>query len=95
MESIWKQPLEVIGDQTFVLPEGSEILCVQVQHDHPCIWFKVPNVENQPQLKHPDAARRFRMIGTGEIKNKIEGKYIGTVQLKDGFLVLHLYEVDL
>jgi hypothetical protein len=61
------------------------ILCVQVQHGVPRIWARVS----------PDApmqTRHFRVAGTGHNLGSNVGRYIGTVQLEWGSLVLHVFE---
>lgn len=85
MRTIWKFPLEVIDEQRVEMPEGAEILCVQVQAGVPCLWAVVI----------PDAAKVKRTIavyGTGHpMKVKRADTYIGSFQLQGGFLVFHVY----
>ena len=87
MKKIFKyritHPLDVIS-----LPEGAEILCVQIQHELPCIWA----------LVDPDAPlvqRRFIIVGTGQdISNVDSSNYIGTFQQAQSSLIWHLFELE-
>jgi hypothetical protein len=65
------------------MPHGAEILCAQTQRNLLCIWAKV-NTDNSFEQ------REFTLCGTGHLAP--DGKYIGTVQLHDGDLVLHIME---
>ena len=89
MKTIHKFPLEVTDEQRIEMPEGSEILCVQVQHGQPCVWAKVI----------PDAAkvkRLFAVYGTGHpMTVRSADQYVGTFQLQGGALVFHVYTESL
>ena len=89
MEAIWKQPLEVANKQTILMPIGAKILCVQTQHEKPCIWFVTPETKD-PALE----MRVFIMYGTGHESPQIDGRYIGTFQLRNGVLVFHVFESE-
>lgn len=68
------------------LPEGAEVLTVQAQHEVPQMWARVDDTK-------PSRERRFMLTGTGhDIKGP--GRYVETVQLAGGSLVLHLFEVE-
>lgn len=82
---VFKWPLLVVDKQTLMLPEGAEILCVQVQHGRPCIWAVVND-------SRPLEARRFITHGTGHPMSAPAGLYIGTYQLESGELVFHVFE---
>ena len=73
-------------DNTIEMPLGARILSVQVQMDEICIWALINDA-------HELVSRRFRVFGTG---HPIEGgdalTYLGTVQLLEGRLVLHVFE---
>lgn len=66
------------------MPAESEIVAFQLQYGLPAIWA----------IGDPDNAfgetRTFQLVGTGH--DIPEGKYIGTVQLDEGRLVLHAFE---
>lgn len=86
--TIFKYPLPIDDWVGIEMPLGATVLCVQVQGGVPCIWARVD----------PDAAtamRRFRVAGTGhhlEFDPK-DAAYVGTVQLRDGALVLHVFDL--
>jgi hypothetical protein len=70
------------------MPIGSRVLTVQSQNGQPAIWVLV-------DPKHPEEERSFRMCGTGHrISEDETTNYIGTFQMDNGSLVLHLFELD-
>ena len=86
MKRIYKYPVRIDDVQTIDLPQGAEVLSVQVQEGSPYIWACVnPSAKSEP--------RQFRLYGTG---HPIEGdyllKFVGTFQLFGGRLVYHLFE---
>jgi len=82
---VYKYPL-TFGDWVSVpMPEGAEVLCVQIQHDEPFLWARV-TPENPPALRH------FRIAGTGHDLGSNVGRYVGTFQMHDGDLVMHVFE---
>jgi hypothetical protein len=88
MKAIWKYNVALTDEFTVTMPVGaSSILSVQVQDGQPRMWA----------LVSPDAAprpRHFRLAGTGHpIDTEKELRFIGTIQLNDGALVFHLFEV--
>jgi len=88
MHTIYKFP--VPENSTFVLklPARARFLDVQVQRGKPQAWF----------LLDPEAEtvrRRFVVCGTGhQVPEQEMLTYLGTFQLFDGELVLHLFEYD-
>ena len=87
METIYKYKLEVTADQTIEMPNGAEMLTVQVQAGIPCLWAKV-NTEN-PVHKY-----KFKTHGTGHPLDKdFNGLYIGTYQLYNGTLAFHVWQI--
>lgn len=83
--SVWKWPL-VIGPQTIEMPQGAQILTVQMQNGEPQLWA----------LCDPDAPKENRHIaiyGTGHQVKKNPGVYIETFQMLSGKLVFHAFEV--
>lgn len=84
---IFKYQLEKTDNQFIGMPQGAEILCIQVQNEKPCIWA----------LCDPDkpiSQRLFVTFGTnGYLPETIYRKYIGTYQLIGGKLVFHVFEV--
>lgn len=85
--SIWKYPLQVIGEQLVHMPKGAKVLTVQVQYGEPQIWVQV----DERAITEP---RTFTTYGTGESSHegKDPGRYIGTYQLYNGAAVFHVFE---
>lgn len=86
MKAIFKYLLEEKELSIIEMPKGSEILCVQLQNDKPCIWALV---DEEKELGN----RFIELFVTGhpitELHNR---KYIGTCQLLEGRLVFHCFE---
>jgi hypothetical protein len=71
----------------FRMAEASKVLTVQMQHNRPVIWA----------IGHPDfgtETRTFYIVGTGhEVPIEVNrDKYVGTVQMLGGQLMLHIFE---
>lgn len=81
---IHKKQLQLLDNQTIYLPIGMEILCVQLQNGHICIWYKFEPMEGHPTYEHS-----IDIIGTGNMIDD-DHEYIGTVQ-QDGF-VWHVFQ---
>ena len=87
MKRVYKYPFPMQDRFTISLPWNADILCAQVQKGIPKIWALV-NPKNSLQERH------FRLAGTGHpIKLSSNLKYINTLQLNEGTLVLHLFEM--
>jgi hypothetical protein len=87
MKTIHKYELPVKNEFSIEMPEGAELLTVQVQCERPCIWALV-------DADNPMRARNFRLHGTGhQVDASVWLRYVGTFQLIEGTLVLHLFEV--
>ncbi len=74
------------GSIIIEMPKGAHILCVQMQHEIPCIWAKV-------DTDLPMEPRYFTVKGTGhqiEVTEKLD--YIGTFQILGSALIWHLFE---
>ena len=85
MKTIWKYQI-VPGDEIHLsIPEGAEILSVQMQGDGPCVWALA-----DPEANKTD--RVFEIYGTGHIVREGKKKFIGTFQMYGGSLVFHLFE---
>ena len=85
MKKIWKFPLSIVDEISINMPKGAEILSVQVQKNNPCIWALVdPYAEV--------VKRNFSIFGTGHAIIEDNYIFIGTFQLYNGDLVLHLFE---
>ncbi len=89
MKSIYKYPVLVTGAGKFsrLMPEGAQILTVQVQHTEPCIWALV-DVDAVCTTR-----RQFVWIGTGHKSEHENAQYIGTIQELGGSLIWHLFEL--
>lgn len=82
------------GGYLLPMPDGAQPLCVQIQHNSPCIWALV-NPDNEAR------AHRFIVVGTGHPLPDIsrmtpagkELKYLGTCQMYGGELVWHVFQV--
>lgn len=87
MAKVFKYQLPISDAVKVYMPKDAKVLCVQVQNGQPCIWASVnPDKELEE--------RQFRIAGTGHtIEDGIVDNYIGTVQLHDGKLVFHVFEV--
>jgi hypothetical protein len=73
--------------QTITMPEGAEILSVQIQRGAVCVWVVVPNVEKALVERH------FAIFGTGQpINPDLKLCYVGTFQ--EGDFVWHVFEIS-
>lgn len=89
MKTIYKYILEPIGGLAIQMPVGAKILTVQGQNDRICIWAEVNS-------DSPTEEVIFEVFGTGhKLPNGmgVNREYIGTVQVCDGSLVLHVYRL--
>jgi hypothetical protein len=87
-KTIWKYPLPA-DDGPMKMPQGAEILCVQMQNENPTLWVLVePN--------EPMEERDIRVYGTGHpVPGYVQkANYIGTVQMMSETLVFHVFEVN-
>ncbi|MCH8067808.1 MAG: hypothetical protein IID16_00845 [Candidatus Marinimicrobia bacterium] len=87
-KTIWKYSLEIRGTQTLEIPEGAEILTVQVQDGIAFLWVLVDPDEQKEK-------RYFEVFETGELiiyEMGLGRNYIGTFQLFSGNLVCHVFE---
>ena len=87
MNYIFKYQLSEEVTQEIEMPEGAEILSMQVQHGVTCIWAKVDKEKQAVR-------RRFIIVGTGWEVPAAATKFIGTFQLNGGAYVFHLFEDD-
>mgnify|MGYP000536599848 CR=1 FL=1 len=81
---IYEYRLDNDGTKSVVVPEGSTVLCVQVQNDAPYVWI---NIEKEGENLR---VFNFRTILTGQpFEQSIREVYLETVQV--GWVVLHVY----
>jgi hypothetical protein len=91
VRAIWKYAVPAIDRFTIDMPEGGEVLTVQVQRGDVNLWARVDPKATKVQ-------REFFVVGTGHERDDIHGdctRYVGTFQLQGGALVFHLFEVHL
>lgn len=72
------------------LPPAATVLTVQLQRGQPVMWVLL-NPEEKP-IKE----RQFLLVGTGHEHPSAVfqfSRYVGTFQLDEGSLVLHLFEL--
>ncbi len=85
IKRVYKYRLGLIGAWvSVIMPEGAEVLCVQMQNGQPCIWAKTT-------VGAPPVVHHFRIAGTGHDLGDNVGRYIGTFQLDGGALVFHVF----
>ena len=86
MKAVWKYTLDP-GEQTIAMPVGAKVLSCHVHHGKPCLWA----------LVYPDAPlilRRFLVKGTGhDIDQDLKLHFSGTILMRGGSLVYHVFEV--
>ena len=88
-KTIYKCPLEITDTQTISLPFGYEILTIQAQNDVPCLWVLV----NPDTIEKEEVEITF--IGTGHpisYDMGVSRKYITTIQMFNGGLVIHAFQ---
>jgi hypothetical protein len=87
MKTIFKYKIETTDEQTISMPQGAEILTVQIQNGDPHIWVLV-------DMTQDDVIRTIEVFGTGNpIRDpNAPRRYVGTYQLRDGRLIFHVFE---
>lgn len=84
MRTIWKYRLATKDRQDVLMPQGAEILTVQVQGDgEPCLWTRV-------DAAAPQRYRRIVTCGTGHAAPDLP--FIGTYQVLSGAFVWHVFD---
>lgn len=90
MKTIWKYQFSILDYFILSMPEGAEILSVQVQDGIPVLWALV-DTNKAPMV------RNFRVFGTGNPVVIDQGKtarFVGTIQ-HEYSLVWHIFEEQL
>lgn len=82
MLTIWKYSIPIDDFIAVSMPEGAQVLTVQMQRDTPCIWALV-------DTEAPLVTCMFRLFGTGNPISGDAGEYVGTFQMLG--LVFHLF----
>jgi hypothetical protein len=88
MNTIFKYQVEP-GVFAVAMPAKAIVLSVQAQRDVACMWAAVDTLQ-------PPTERWFRCAGTGHAwrdEDMSGATFVGTFQLEDGDLVLHLFEL--
>ena len=78
------QPGELIQ-----FPIGAEVLTAHEQRGQFCIWYKC----DPYNAGQSDPSREYAIYGTGHHMLEAEHRYISSVFLENGDLVLHLFEI--
>ncbi len=87
MKTIHKYALEISDEQGIYMPQGAELLTVQMQYGHPCVWALV-------DTDAPPCLRGFAIRGTGHPARGLSRKdYVGTVQDRGGSLIWHVFDL--
>ena len=85
MAKIYKYHLG-LGHTALSMPEGAQVLTVQMQHGEACMWAKV-------DPSKPLEVRVFHVYGTGhEMPNDPLFIYVGTFQMANGAFVWHVFD---
>ena len=101
-KTVFKYPITNRDVQQIDLPEGAEVLHVNLQNGLPYIWVLHDAtllgdqvVAGRPDMKDAVTERRtFRLAGTGHPIDGTIKKYIGTFMMHGGALVFHFFELD-
>ena len=86
MKTVWKYVLKPGDVVTVNMPRGATILSVGEHQNVMFLWALVDPAE-------PYEMRQFCIAGTGHERTDLDGRFIGTIQLAAGMLVLHVFEV--
>lgn len=86
MKTIWKYQIPIERRPTLELPEGAEILHVGVVREEAFLWAMVD--DEQPRKERFPLA----VVGTGGAPP--EGEFLGTIQMMEGDLILHIFLVQ-
>jgi len=87
MNAVWKYPLLIQRNQTVTIPRNSHLLVAQLQHGVVCLWVRVDRERTETETIN------ILMVGTGHDIPEDFLSHLGTVQLEEGTLVLHIFEV--
>lgn len=87
--SVWKFPVETADTSKITMPRDAKVLRFGLQDGKPFLWVLVNTAEKRTELRH------FRFAGTGHDIERFPSclEYIGTVDMADGSLVFHLFEL--
>ncbi len=86
MKTIYKYQLEIEDSQVVQMPLDAEILKVDTQKAHPCLWAMV-------ETDHVLEDRIIQIRGTGHPAIGLTKEdYLGTFIMLGGDLVFHVFE---
>lgn len=86
MKTIWKFPLVITGMQPVRLPQGAEILSVQIQHGIACLWALV---DSDAEIEETT----LRIFGTGHpVDEGLRLEFIATIPTLGGDLIWHVFK---
>jgi hypothetical protein len=85
-KTIWKFTIQLVDKQVISVPKGTVIRHVAEQNGLVCLWGEV-----DPDTKVYDD-RTVCIYGTGHPLPDNPGEYIGSVMIRNGTLVFHIYE---
>jgi hypothetical protein len=91
--TIFKHTLSLDFHQEVELPYGARILDAQVQNGKPRLWFGFIHEHQTPA--HRPQKRHFVLLPTGGNYRIADGKelrYVATLQLHGGEIMVHVYE---
>lgn len=87
MKTIWKFDVPIRDEFGLLMPKDAEILKLDLQDGLPKMWA----------LVDPENLKKERFFigrGTGHPINESNIRYVGTVVMRDGRFVLHLFEKE-
>ena len=85
---VYKYELPVDDHVIVEMPTGAKILHVHEQHEKVYLWALIDPTEVRTQK------RAFRIAGTGHpIEYTDQFAFIGSVHLREGMFVFHVFEV--
>lgn len=83
--TVWKFALKTQDVQEVEMPVGAECLFVGEQGGWICLWCRVDPFATKEK-------RIIGIVGTGHPAPADDGRYIGSVILRGGDLVFHVFE---
>lgn len=87
MQTIWKYTLSLETQQTRDIPPDAAFLSAQLQAGGIQLWYRIPDDSRATE------PRQFKLHGTSnEAIVDATDIYRGTVQLRGGTLVMHVFE---
>lgn len=86
MKTIWKFEIDLVDSQRVIMPQQSEILSVDTQDGHLCLWALV-------DPDQPKAEREIIIRGTGHPAEGLKARdFICTVLMNHDTLVWHFFD---